>query len=176
MILWINLVTNGLPALALGVDPPDPNQMRESPRPQSAGLLGSREYGGIVMVGIIMGGMAVLLYAQAGHASAVVFARNNAFTLLALSPLMHAFSCRSASGSVFSSKPFFSLALIASVVVSACIHLVAVLVPTLQPVFHTHTMSASEWITVLLYSLAIVPAMEVIKIFYRLADRAKTKA
>ena len=39
MILWINLVTNGLPALALGVDPPDPTQMREPPRTRTSGLL-----------------------------------------------------------------------------------------------------------------------------------------
>jgi Ca2+-transporting ATPase len=43
MILWINLVTNGLPALALGVDPPDATQMREPPRATRAGLIGTRD-------------------------------------------------------------------------------------------------------------------------------------
>src|SRR4030095_16569745 len=55
MILWINLVTNGLPALALGVDPPDPQLMREEPRPTNAGLLGRRDYLGILFVGLVMG-------------------------------------------------------------------------------------------------------------------------
>ena len=46
MILWINLVTNGLPALALGVDPPDPTQMREPPRKRTGGLLGGARLAG----------------------------------------------------------------------------------------------------------------------------------
>src|SRR6185436_16867837 len=62
MILWINLVTNGLPALALGVDPPDPTQMTEPPRKSSSGLLGAREYLGIGAVGVLMGGLAILCY------------------------------------------------------------------------------------------------------------------
>src|SRR6185436_17344447 len=55
MILWINLVTNGLPALALGVDPPDANLMKESPRKNEEGLLVRRDYFGILYVGGIMG-------------------------------------------------------------------------------------------------------------------------
>src|SRR5207302_112672 len=62
MILWINLVTNGLPALALGVDPPDPTQMSEPPRKTNTGLLRGREYLGIVFVGLWMGGAALLTY------------------------------------------------------------------------------------------------------------------
>ncbi|MDF2697271.1 MAG: Cation-transporting ATPase, family, partial [Labilithrix sp.] len=62
MILWINLVTNGLPALALGIDPPDPTQMTEPPRKATSGLLGAREYLGIATVGVLMGGLAILCY------------------------------------------------------------------------------------------------------------------
>jgi Ca2+-transporting ATPase len=62
MILWINLVTNGLPALALGIDPPDPTQMLEPPRKPSQGLLGEREYLGIAAVGLWMGGAALVCY------------------------------------------------------------------------------------------------------------------
>ena len=62
MILWINLVTNGLPALALGIDPPDGSQMMEPPRKPREGLLGTREYVGIFVVGIIMGGLGIACY------------------------------------------------------------------------------------------------------------------
>ena len=137
MILWINLVTNGLPALALGVDPPDPNQMQERPRSSGMGLIGQRELYGIPFVGVVMGGLAVLLYVLApdGSNSQMLLARNLAFSLLALSPLMHAFSCRSSISSIVSLRPLVSVALVVAIVISACIHLVAVLVPTLQPVF-----------------------------------------
>jgi Ca2+-transporting ATPase len=186
MILWINLVTNGLPALALGIDPPDPRQMREPPRPPSEGLLRQREYWGILFVGLVMGGWAVAVYALAAFApslasvpllapgTSLVSARNLAFTLLALSPLMHAFSCRSSTGSVVSSKPLVSLPLLGAIFVSACIHMV-VFVPALRPVFKTHWMAGSEWIEVLLFSAAIVPAMEIIKIVTRALQRRRAR-
>ena len=55
MVLWINLVTNGAPALALGVDPPDKRLMEEPPRPVNEGLMVFRDYLGILYVGGIMG-------------------------------------------------------------------------------------------------------------------------
>jgi len=177
MILWINLVTNGLPALALGVDPPDPMQMQEPPRKPSAGLLGRREYTNIVLVGLFMGAMALALYFRAddgsGSSELIKLARDNAFTLLALSPLIHAFSCRSATKSVLSSRPVIALALVGAVAVSTCIHLVAVLVPALQPVFKTHAMSWGEWLIVLLLSAAIIPVMEIIKAITRVVQKTR---
>ena len=174
MILWINLVTNGLPALALGVDPPDPYQMQEPPRSSGTGLLGQREWWGIPFVGVVMGAMAVALYLIVPDKTSVQqmqFARNAAFTLLALSPLMHAFSCRSSITSILTQRPFFSAPLIGAVIISTLIHLVAVLVPALQPVFKTHWMSGTEWVRVLLFSAAIVPAMEAVKVVIRLVER-----
>ncbi|RYG67586.1 HAD family hydrolase, partial [bacterium] len=104
MILWINLVTNGLPALALGIDPPDESQMREPPRRTGEGLLGRREYIGIAFVGVVMGTFALACYAYpwstTGSAGAPSFAdgvepsRAVAFSLLAVSPLFHAFKAR----------------------------------------------------------------------------------
>ncbi len=170
MILWINLVTNGLPALALGIDPADPNQMKEAPRSSGSGLLGAREAYGIPFVGIVMGIMAVLLYVFTpdGTKEQMIIARNLAFSLLAISPLMHAFSCRSSIHSFLSQRPFISLPLIGAVLISASIHLVAVLVPALQPVFKTHWMSLDEWSRVLLFSAVIIPAMELIKLVQRM--------
>jgi P-type Ca2+ transporter type 2C len=62
MILWINLVTNGLPALALGVDTPDPGMMKEPPRKLGSSLVGIRELAGLSYVGLVMGGAALALY------------------------------------------------------------------------------------------------------------------
>ena len=93
MILWINLVTNGLPALALGIDPPDPTQMMEPPRAATSSLLGKREYLGIVVVGVLMGGLAVGCYYWPWTLPGVdrfEYGRAVAFSLLALSPLFHA--------------------------------------------------------------------------------------
>jgi Ca2+-transporting ATPase len=168
MILWINLVTNGLPALALGVDPPDPRLMKEPPRPTNEGLLTRRDYLGILFVGAVMGGAAVYIYAtSAADATSLDHARATAFSLLALSPLFHAFSCRSPRVSMLMAKPLLSIALLAAVALSAGIHLVAVLVPSLRPVFRTFEMSSNEWLRMLALAALIIPAVEIAKFVYR---------
>jgi Ca2+-transporting ATPase len=170
MILWINLVTNGLPALALGVDPPDPTQMAESPRRSKDGLLGKREWLGIVAVGFLMGGAAIACYLWPWKESPDTvpsFARAAAFSLLALSPLFHALNCRSPTQSLFASKPFLPAALVVAIVVSAAIHLVAVLVPSLRGVFQTYSLSGEQWLVVLALSASIVPAIEILKLLQR---------
>jgi Ca2+-transporting ATPase len=170
MILWINLVTNGLPALALGIDPPDPTQMMEPPRKASSSLLGRREYLGIAVVGLLMGGLATGCYYWPWTLPGVdkfEYGRAVAFSLLALSPLFHALNCRSATASIFSLRPILPVALLASMVVSGAIHLVAVLVPSLHDVFRTWSLSATEWLVLLALSASIIPMIEVLKLLQR---------
>jgi Ca2+-transporting ATPase len=170
MILWINLVTNGLPALALGIDPPDPTQMMEPPRKASTGLLGRREYLGIAFVGLVMGGLAVGCYYWPWTLPGVdrfEYGRAIAFSLLALSPLFHALNCRSATASIFSLRPILPLALLLSMLVSGAIHLVAVVVPSLNDVFKTWSLSATEWLVLLALSASIIPMIEGLKLLQR---------
>jgi Ca2+-transporting ATPase len=180
MILWINLVTNGLPALALGVDPPDPTQMMEPPRPPSAGLLGKREYLGMAAVGFIMGACAIFTYlypwdvvtdGTAAGLHAITerprYGRAIAFSLLALSPLFHAFNCRSATSSIGVLQPLVSRPLVVAVLLSAAIHLVAVCVPSLRGVFQTYMLTATEWLILIALSFAIIPVIEIVKLLQR---------
>jgi Ca2+-transporting ATPase len=85
---------------------------------------------------------------------------------------LHAFNCRSATVSVFSLRPLLPLALIGAIAVSAGIHLVAVLVPSLRPVFQTFPMNAGEWGLLLALSASIVPGVELLKLTRRLVTRA----
>jgi P-type Ca2+ transporter type 2C len=168
MILWINLVTNGLPALALGIDPPDPHLMKEPPRDPNEGLLGKRDYLGMLYVGAMMGAAAIALYVMsAPDTNSLLRTRALAFSLLALSPLFHAWSCRSPVLSAFSARPLVSIPLVLAVVASAAIHLVAVLVPGLRPVFRTYAMTIDEWVLLLGLAALIVPAVEIAKLVYR---------
>ncbi len=170
MILWINLVTNGLPALALGVDPPDPTQMMEPPRKATSGLLGAREYLGIGLVGLVMGVLAIVCYLwpwNVGAEELPSYARAMAFSLLALSPLFHALNCRSATVSIFSMRPFLPLPLLGAVLVSAAIHLVAILVPSLRGVFQTYAINPSEWLILIGLSALIIPFLELLKALQR---------
>lgn len=171
MILWINLVTNGLPALALGIDPPDPTQMAEPPRRAKADLLGAREYLGIATVGAFMGGLAIVCYLWPWEVDEAVkpgFARAMAFSLLALSPLFHALNCRSPTASIFAMRPLLPRPLLAAVVMSLGIHLVAIVVPELRGVFHTHALGGYAWLVLLGFSASIIPLIEVLKVLQRL--------
>jgi Ca2+-transporting ATPase len=177
MILWINLVTNGLPALALGIDPPDKQQMAEPPRSAREGLLGKREWLGIAGVGVLMGAAAMACYAWPWDVAAAdrgKFARAAAFSLLALSPLFHALNCRSPTASLVEMRPLLPLALVAAIGTSAGIHLVAVLVPELRGVFQTYALDGHQWLLLLLLSAAIVPAIEVLKLLQRVGIVGKS--
>jgi Ca2+-transporting ATPase len=152
--------------------------MKEAPRDAREGLMGRRDYLGILFVGGVMGAIAVALYATSGMRGdpSLGYTRALAFTFLALSPLFHAWSCRSPSHSLFSSRPFISLPLLGAVLMSAAIHLVAVLVPSLQPVFRTYDAPASDWLLVVLAAAVVVPAVEIAKIVYRLMLRRNAAA
>jgi Ca2+-transporting ATPase len=178
MILWINLVTNGLPALALGVDPPDESQMSEPPRKAKTSLLTAREYFGISFVGVWMGACAIACYLWPWPLDAVpegaAGARSIAFSLLAVSPLFHAVNCRSGTASFLSLRPILPRALIGACLISFGIHLVAVVPPFLRPVFRTYPMGIYEWSVLVLLSASIVPAIELLKWLQRRGMLAET--
>ncbi len=180
MILWINLVTNGLPALALGIDPPDTLQMEDSPRKTTDGLLGAREYLGMLFVGLVMGAAALLCYHMPwrdnGDGDPSKEARAVAFSLLALSPLFHALSCRSPSASILRVRPFMPLPLLGALVLSTLIHLLAVGVPGLRGVFQTFPLPVAEWLTLLGLAFLVVPAVEISKLIGRYTKGSATIA
>ncbi|MEI8257648.1 MAG: cation-transporting P-type ATPase, partial [Deltaproteobacteria bacterium] len=168
-ILWINLVTNGLPALALGVDPPEADQMNDPPRHPGEPFLGRRDWLGIVGVGIVMGSAAILIYKlnlwtglgphEVGRSKVTMV-----FTVLAISPLFHAFSCRSERASIFKVGWFSNRLLVAAVAISAGVHMLALVVPPLQPVFRSdHVWTFAEVAWVLGLSIIPIPVVEIAK-------------
>ncbi len=165
MILWINLVTNGLPALALGIDPVDPRVMQEVPRAPGAALIGVRDWLGIGFVGAVMAGGALAMYGWnlCDHATGPNGPRTLAFLVLAVAPLLHAWSCRSPSESIFAVRPRLSRPLAVACVLSLGVLLVAVLVPALRPTFQTDGLTTHDWIMVAIASVLVVPAVEVAK-------------
>ncbi|MCC7539035.1 MAG: HAD-IC family P-type ATPase [Deltaproteobacteria bacterium] len=184
MLLWVNLVTNGLPALALGIDPPEASQMKEKPRPVGQGIVSGRDYLGILLVGGIMGTAALFLYwapevrdvfsTGEGSEADGKLGRTMAFCLLALSPLFHAFNCRSVTASLFKLRT--NVFLWGAVAVSAIVHLLTIFVPSLQPVFRTMGMSSAQWVLVLVLAVLPVVVIEIVKLFGGLATRPKALA
>jgi Ca2+-transporting ATPase len=174
-LLWINLVTNGLPALALGIDPPEPGLMEEKPRPVSEGLLSLRDLVGMLVVGSVMAAAALGMYFLPDHYPQVfpegldreamlARARTMAFTLLAVSPLFHAFNCRSQSDSIFRVGLLSNRYLWGAVTLSAAVHMVTLFVPALHGIFRTHWMTGTEWAVVLGLAFLPVPIFELAKL------------
>ncbi len=179
-LLWVNLVTNGLPALALGVDPPDRHQMTEPPRDPREGIVSFRDFLGIVLVCAVMGGAALFvmwlptiapdLMGGPTLEDDLARARAMAFTLLAISPLFHAFNCRSRVRSAFGHL-FTNRALWLAVGISATVQVVTLLVPVLHPIFHTHLLTGTEWGIVLGLAMLPIPVFETIKLVQRVGRR-----
>ena len=176
-LLWINLVTNGMPALALGLDPPEPTQMREGPRPPTSGIVGRRDLFGVLLVGSVMCAAAMVIYflpelrpslfTEEDPQARLETARTMAFTLLAISPLFHAFNCRSPVASIFSVGLFSNPYLWLAVGVSASVHLITLFVPALRPIFLTHPLTLDQWTVVLALAIVPVPVVEILKLMER---------
>ncbi|MDB4965020.1 MAG: Lead, cadmium, zinc and mercury transporting ATPase [Myxococcales bacterium] len=161
-ILWINLITNGLPALALGVDTRDPEQMTQPPRQPGGAILSGSEYLQILGVGLVMAATALIAFhhfmPEPRHASSpheLAHARAIVFAILSVGPLMHAFNCRSETRSLFQIGVFSNRALWGAVVTGIILQAVTVYVPPLRPVFKTAPLDGYDLVWV--FGMSIVP-------------------
>jgi Ca2+-transporting ATPase len=164
-ILWVNLVTDGLPALALGVDPVDPNIMRRLPRPTDEKVITKQRaflmlaQGAFIAVCSLTAFIFVLLVEKEG----IERARTAAFIVLACSQLFHSFNCRNMTRSLFEIGVFTNKKLILANFVSFAVQMMVVYVPFLQQVFKTKPLGAFDWLLVIGISSLPLWAMEIIK-------------
>ena len=176
-ILWINLITNGLPALALGVDLPDPDEMKAPPRQPGSSVVSAREYFEIFVVGVIMAVTAMVAFhvglAEAGGASQDIAlppaeldrARTICFAILAVGPLLHAFNCRSKTKSVFTGL-FENRALWGAMVIGLILEAATIWLPPLRPIFRTVPLDGEALAWVAAMSLAPVAIGELFKVLF----------
>jgi Ca2+-transporting ATPase len=164
-ILWINLVTDGAPALSLGLEPAHTNAMTHPPRGSDASILGDGLWQGALRIGLLMAGatLAVQFFAvESGWAWQTMV-----FSLLALMQLANALAVRSERESTFSLGFRSNLPLLLTVVVTAAIQLALVYVPALQPIFETEALGPQELLLVLVVTPLPFVAVEAEKWFAR---------
>src|SRR5690625_4299402 len=115
-ILWVNLVTDGLPAMALGLDPPEKNVMNQKPRDPKEGVFARGLASKIITRGLMIGIVSLIAFMVIynNQSDNLVHARTVAFTTLVMAQLIHVFDCRSEQG-IFSRNPFNNLYLIGAV-------------------------------------------------------------
>jgi Ca2+-transporting ATPase len=176
MILWINLVTDSFPALALGVDPPDPRLMRRAPRAPGAAVITPRMWYGIAVGAAVMC-VGALLVLDAGLPGGLVagggsvgYARTLAFNTLVLYQLFAVFSVRSDEETVFRGL-FRNAWLWLSVALGVALQAAVIYVPALQRAFGTVSLDGGDWLACTAVASTIVLAREAGKAWWRAVDR-----
>ena len=175
-LLWINLITDGAPALALGIDPKDPDLMRRAPRPHGTGVLTAADWwrlaaiGSVMMVGTIAvldacypGGLFTLLAAgTTANAADEAYARTMAFTTLMMFQLFNVYCCRSPWRSAFTGLADNAWLAVA-VAASLALHVVVIYLPILQAAFHTVPLSLADWLIAAGAAATLLVATELAK-------------
>ena len=174
-ILWINLVTDGAPALALGIDPAHPAAMRRLPRPRGEGVITGRMWAGIVYVGAIMavGTLAILDASLPGGliegSGDMRYAQTMAFTTLVLFSLFTVFNARSDERSAFADL-FTNAWLWGAVLLSLVLQAAVLYVPFLQRAFSTVPLGAGDWLLCAAVASSVLWLRELSKLFVRKTD------
>jgi Ca2+-transporting ATPase len=142
-ILWVNLVTDGLPGLALSMERADPDIMHRRPRAPQESIFAHGLWQHAVWVGLLMGGVTLAVQAWAfrtGHAHW----QSMTFTVLTLSQMGHVLAIRSERQSFFAQGPLSNLPLLGAVLFTFALQMATLYVPLLRPVFETEPLTLAE--------------------------------
>ncbi|MDR1606638.1 MAG: cation-translocating P-type ATPase [Streptococcaceae bacterium] len=172
-LLWINLVTDTFPAIALGVEPTEPGVMSHKPRGRKAnffsgGVLFATIYQGLLQAALVLGvyGVALIWPVHSGaemHADALTMA----FATLGLIQLFHAFNAKSVYQSILTVGPFRSQTFNWSILVSFILLGVTIVVPGFNKIFHVTHLDGYQWAIVFAGSFAMILIVEIVKAIQR---------
>jgi Ca2+-transporting ATPase len=171
-LLWLNLVTDGAPALALGTEKGDPDIMDQKPRPTKEPIINKEMWIGVVMQTIAITSVTLIAFWR-GQMHDIRYAETMAFATLSLSELIRAFTSRSEHYPLFKigvfSNKWMNLAVLASMVLIFAV----IYIPFFNPIFETEPLTLTEWRLVL--PLLLIPSIvaELTKYFIRLAAKRK---
>ena len=179
-ILWVNLITDTLPALSLGVDPEDPDVMKEKPRHAKESLFsGSVPF--LIFNGVIIGLLTLIafiagakfytgdtnlfpLFPERIDDDALLHAQTMAFVVLSFSQLVHSFNLRSRTKSIFSIGIFTNKYLVFSLLIGVLMQVCIISIPPLANIFGVHALTMRDWEFVLLLSIIPLVVNEIIKL------------
>src|SRR5690625_631435 len=173
-ILWVNLITDTLPAISLGIDPKEKNMMRHQPRSSKEGIFVREDVSFILWNGVLIGVLTLFAFMeglsfsseatslwtmnlQAVSEESIIHAQTLAFLTLSISQLFHAFNLRSREQSIFQVGLFSNPYLFGSVVFGLILQAGLVHIPTLNEWFHLQPISWKEWLFVL--GLSLIPLL-----------------
>ena len=163
-ILWMNLATDGLPALSLGSDTPEAGLMRRKPRSKQDEILGMDVMPEMLYVGTIIaiGTLGLFLW-ELSNGSGIDTARTVAFSTIIIFQLFHSFNMRSPHTSIFKSSLLANRKLVFSFAIGLVLQLMIIYLPVAQKIFRTAALPPFDLAVVLLVSASIIPLEEIRK-------------
>ena len=172
-ILWINLVSDGLPAISLSFEKAEKNIMNRPPRPPQENVFAKGRGLHIIWVGLLMG--AIALTAQWYAIKNNLHWQTIVFNFVCLSQMAHVLAIRSERESLFTMGIFTNKPLIGSVILAVLLQVALTYVPFLQVVFHTESLTVNEFLGVLAASSIIFFAVEIEKLIRRTKERTSSQ-
>ena len=161
-ILWINLVTDGLPGLALTAEPAEPGIMQRAPRPPEESIFAHGMWQHIVWVGLLIGGLSIAAMAWA-IAREVPYWQTMVFTVLTVSQLFHSIAVRSETASLLHIGLFTNLPLLGAALFTLLLQMAVIYLPVLNNIFHTQALPLFDLIVCLVLSSLVLVAVEIEK-------------
>jgi len=186
-LLWINLLTDSLPAVALGMDPGDPDVMKEKPRDPKENFFAHGAGLRAILGGLLIGIITLLAfwygYYEHGYSplddvvpeDAVQYARTLAFMTIISCQLFYSLALRNSKKSIFSIGIFSNKYLIGSIVLGLALQLLVISIPAMQKAFKLQMLDLQGWIMVIVLGLIPLVISEICKFILRLSEREKAK-
>jgi Ca2+-transporting ATPase len=172
-LLWLNLVSDGAPALALGMEKGDKDIMKQAPRPPKEPVINRDMALGIGVIALVdaLAILTVFTLALQRYPGSLEAAQTIAFVTLCVSELVRAFTARSEYNSIFAIGVFSNRWMVWAVSASLLLVLLVVYVPFLQPFFDTVALTGDDWLMMLPFFFASAIAMELYKLYLRRRSR-----
>lgn len=161
-LLWINLVTDSLPAIALGLEPEEAGIMNRKPENSKKGLFAGGLWSKIFIEGLMIGMLTLLSFSLGNRLYGVDVGRTMAFVSLGILELVHSFNVKS-EDSIFNSNIFDNKYLIGAVILGIILQIIVVSIPPVAKMFSCIALEASQWILVMVISICPIIIMEIQK-------------
>ena len=161
-LLWINLVTDSLPAIAIGLEPPEKNIMNRKPVDSRKGIFADGLWNKILVEGIMLGMLTLVAFSIGNRFYGVEVGRTMAFIAMGMLELVHSFNIKSEQ-SIFKVGILENKYLIGSFILGILVQTIVVVVPTLAEIFKLVPLNQTQWIITIIISILPIPIMELQK-------------
>lgn len=161
-LLWVNLVTDSLPAIAIGLEPPEKDIMNRKPVDSKKGLFADGLWNKIIVEGIMLGMLTLIAFSIGNKYYGIEVGRTMAFIAIGVLELVHSFNIKSEQ-SIFKVGILENKFLIGSFILGVLVQTIVVIIPTLANIFKLVPLNQTQWIITILISILPIPIMEIQK-------------